>query len=95
MNLYLLTFFFIQYPLSFANNISCDLFKAINEIVVAKTNKKYMFFFQWFYAIPFQKLETVLTLMIKRAKGIKIDEAFFYNTFEHILFKYVFGQVKN
>jgi hypothetical protein len=28
-------FFFIQYPLSFATNVSCDLFKEINKILVA------------------------------------------------------------
>jgi hypothetical protein len=34
MNLYLLTFSFIQYPLSFATNIACDLFKMTNKILV-------------------------------------------------------------
>jgi hypothetical protein len=33
--------------------------------------------------------------MIKKEKGIKIDEILVYNTFEHILFQCVFGQVKN
>jgi hypothetical protein len=33
------------------------------------------------------KLERILTLMIKRAKGIEIDEINFYNTFENIWFK--------
>ncbi len=45
MNLYLLTFFFIQYLFSFATNTACDLSKVINEILVAKTSKKYMFFY--------------------------------------------------
>jgi hypothetical protein len=54
-NLYLLIFFFIQYSLSFATNIACDLFKVINEILVTnvacdqnlvtKTSQKYLFFF--------------------------------------------------
>jgi hypothetical protein len=36
MNLYLLIFFpFIQYLLLFATNVSCDLLKANNEILVA------------------------------------------------------------
>jgi hypothetical protein len=35
MNLYLLTFSFIQYILSFAINIKCDLSKVTNEILVA------------------------------------------------------------
>jgi len=35
MNLYLLTFYFIQYPLSFMTNIICDLSKATKEILVA------------------------------------------------------------
>jgi hypothetical protein len=29
-------------------------------------------------------LERILTLIIKRAKGIEIDEIHFYNTLEHI-----------
>jgi len=36
------------------------------------------------------KLE-ILTLKIKRTKGIEIDEIQFYKTFEHIWFKCVFG----
>jgi len=35
MDLYFFIFIFIQYPLSFAINITCDLFKATNEILVA------------------------------------------------------------
>jgi len=35
MNLYLLIFSFIQYPLSFATNVSCDLSNVTNEILVA------------------------------------------------------------
>jgi hypothetical protein len=35
MNLYLLVFSFIQYPLSFAINIACDLSKVIKGILVA------------------------------------------------------------
>jgi hypothetical protein len=35
MNLYLLTFFFIQYPLSFAINITCNLSKVMKGILVA------------------------------------------------------------
>jgi len=34
MKLYFLTFFFIQYSLSFATNVSCDLSKVINEILI-------------------------------------------------------------
>jgi len=34
MNLYLLIFSFIQYPLSFVTNVSCDLSKATNEILI-------------------------------------------------------------
>ncbi len=34
MNLYLLIFSFIQYPLSFVTNITCDLSKAIKGILV-------------------------------------------------------------
>jgi hypothetical protein len=37
MNLYLLTFSFFQYPLSFATNVSCDLSKVTNEIFVTKS----------------------------------------------------------
>jgi hypothetical protein len=37
------------------------------------------------------KLERILTLMIKKSKAIEIDEIHFYNTFEHIWFKHVFG----
>jgi hypothetical protein len=33
----------------------------------------------------------ILTLMIKKTKGIEINEVHFYNTFEHIWFKCVFG----
>ncbi len=29
--------------------------------------------------------------MIKKSKAIEIDEIHFYNTFEHIWFKHVFG----
>jgi len=53
MNLYLLIFFFIQYPLSFVTSIGCDLSKATNKILVVnvicdynfvvKINKKYLF----------------------------------------------------
>jgi hypothetical protein len=39
MNLYLLIFYFIQYPLSFATNVSCNLCKVTNEILV--TNVAY------------------------------------------------------
>jgi hypothetical protein len=35
MNLYLFFVFFIQYPLSFTTNITCDLSKANKEILVA------------------------------------------------------------
>jgi hypothetical protein len=37
MNLYLLIFSFIQYPLSFATNIKCDLSKVIKGILVANS----------------------------------------------------------
>ncbi len=39
----------------------------------------------------FSKLEMILTLMITRAKRIEIGEIHFYNTFECIWFKCVFG----
>jgi hypothetical protein len=37
------------------------------------------------------KLERILTMMIKKSKAIEIDEIHFYNIFEHIWFKHVFG----
>ncbi len=55
MNLYLLILFSIQYPLSFVTNVSCNLSKETNEILVAnvacnyilivETSQKYLFFF--------------------------------------------------
>jgi len=51
-------------------------------------------FFQTFFFKPnvhhsFWKLERILTLMIRRAKGLELMN-FFYNPFEHICFKIVF-----
>jgi len=34
MKLYLLIFSFIQYPLSFANNVACNLFEAKNKLLI-------------------------------------------------------------
>jgi hypothetical protein len=55
MNLYLLIFFFIQYPLLFTTNITCDLSKVTKGILIAnvacdknlveETSKKSVLFF--------------------------------------------------
>jgi hypothetical protein len=41
MNLYFFTFSFIQYFLSFATNITCDLSKATKGILVANVTYDY------------------------------------------------------
>jgi hypothetical protein len=35
MNVYSSIFSFIEYPLSFVNNVSCDLSEVTNEILIA------------------------------------------------------------